>query len=148
MKCCSMTCLELNLQVDELDSNLLSIEVRFYFPILQSFISAYNYITSLIHYYFLSQDIVSEIQHENTAFATTWGEIVGLVEDLVSDQDPQNEFYLDDPAKELYLGDPQNPENEFYIDGTHCELSRQYPLNKLYYTLMNQNISFTSETHK
>ena len=33
------------------------------------------------------------------------GEIVGLVEDLVSDQDPQNELYLDDPAKELHLGD-------------------------------------------
>ncbi len=50
----------------------------------------------------------------------------------MSDQDPQNELDLDDPTKELYLGDPQNPEKEFYIDGTHCELSRQYPLNKLY----------------
>ena len=29
----STTCMELNFQVDELDSNLLSIEVRFYFPI-------------------------------------------------------------------------------------------------------------------
>ena len=27
------TCMELNLQIDKLDSNLLSIEVRFYFPI-------------------------------------------------------------------------------------------------------------------
>uniref|UniRef100_A0A8C4N908 Uncharacterized protein n=1 Tax=Eptatretus burgeri TaxID=7764 RepID=A0A8C4N908_EPTBU len=62
----SLTCMELNLQVDELDSNLLSVE-----------------------------EIVSEIQNENTAFATTWGEIVGLVEDLVSDQDPQNEQDLE-----------------------------------------------------
>ena len=75
---------------------------------------------------------MSEIRNENTAFATTWGEIVGLVEDLMSDQDPQNEFVLDDPTKELYLGDQQNPEKEFYSNSTHCELSRQYPLNKLY----------------
>ena len=39
-----------------------------------------------------------------------------MVEDLMSD--------LDDPTKELYLGDHSN--------GTHCELSSQYPLNKLY----------------
>ena len=50
------------------------------------------------------------MQNENTAFATTWGEIVNLVEDLLKNQDPQNELYLDDTAKELYLGDPQNPE--------------------------------------
>ncbi len=55
-----------------------------------------------------------------------------MVEDLVSDQDPQNELDLDDPTKELYLGDQQNPEKEFYSNSTHCELSRQYPLNKLY----------------
>ena len=45
-----------------------------------------------------------------------------MVEDLMSDQDLQND--LDDPTKELYLGDHSN--------STHCELSRQYPLNKLY----------------
>uniref|UniRef100_UPI00358F577C uncharacterized protein n=1 Tax=Myxine glutinosa TaxID=7769 RepID=UPI00358F577C len=97
------TCVELNLQIDELDSNLLSME-----------------------------EIVSEIRNENSAFNTTWDEVIFLFEDILNNQDPQNEFYLDDPAKELYLGDPQNPEKEFYHDDTCCELSKQNPLNKFY----------------
>ena len=57
-------------------------------------------------------------------------DLMNDLDDLMSDQDPQND--LDDPTKELYLGDQQNPEKEFYSNSTHCELSRQYPLNKLY----------------
>uniref|UniRef100_UPI00358F77DC uncharacterized protein n=1 Tax=Myxine glutinosa TaxID=7769 RepID=UPI00358F77DC len=89
------TCVELNLQIDELDSNLLSME-----------------------------EIVSEIQNENTTFATTWGEMmIDLFEDLLNNQDPQNEFYLDDPAKELYLGDSLNlgkTNYEVCRDGSNC----------------------------
>uniref|UniRef100_UPI00358EF0D1 ubiquitin-protein ligase E3C isoform X2 n=1 Tax=Myxine glutinosa TaxID=7769 RepID=UPI00358EF0D1 len=97
------TCVELHLQIDELDSNLLSME-----------------------------EIVSEIRNENSAFNTTWDEVIFLFEDILNNQDPQNEFYLDDQAKELYLGDPQNPEKEFYYDDTYCELSKQNLLNKFY----------------
>uniref|UniRef100_UPI00358F274D uncharacterized protein n=1 Tax=Myxine glutinosa TaxID=7769 RepID=UPI00358F274D len=89
------TCVELNLQIDELDSNLLSME-----------------------------EIVSEIQNENTTFATTWGEMmIDLFEDLLNNQDPQNEFYLDDPAKELYRGDSLNlgkTNYEVCLDGSNC----------------------------
>ena len=58
-----------------------------------------NEINSLIHYSFLLQEIVSEIQIENTIFTKKRGEIIDLfeVEELLSNKDPQNDFYHEEP---------------------------------------------------
>uniref|UniRef100_UPI00358F8E12 uncharacterized protein isoform X2 n=1 Tax=Myxine glutinosa TaxID=7769 RepID=UPI00358F8E12 len=92
-----------------------------------------------------TREIVSEMQYENAAFATTWDEMIDSFEDFLNSQDPQNEFYPDEPAKELYLGDSTCVGLNLQIDELDSNL---LSMGEIVSQMQNENTAFTTNWGK